>query len=85
MSIMAIDKELDDYYSSRFEMMSSKGWKDFIEDVDNIIKQYNNVLSLNSAEEFHKRKGQLDILYWVLNLKQESEAAWKELNNEENF
>jgi hypothetical protein len=80
-----MDKVLQEYYESRFDMMSSKGWKDFIEDIEEIIKNYNNVLSISGSDEFHKRQGQLDILYWVLNLKQQSESAWKELNDEENL
>jgi hypothetical protein len=80
-----MDKALQKYYEDRFSMMASDGWKDFIEDVEKIINTYNNVLSLKTSEEFYKRQGQLDILYWVLNLKQESDTAWKELTNEENL
>lgn len=80
-----MDKALQKYYEDRFSMMSTDGWKDFLEDVENMINAYNNVRSLKASEDLHKRQGQLDILYWVLDLKQESEAAWKELNNEENI
>jgi hypothetical protein len=80
-----MDKDLQEYYEARFDMMSSKGWKDFIEDVQKIVDSYNNVLGIKGTEEFLTRQGQLDILYWVLNLKQQSESAWKELNDEENF
>jgi hypothetical protein len=80
-----MDKALQKYYEDRFSMMASNGWKDFIEDVEKIIDTYNNVRSLKTSDDLYKRQGQLDILYWVLDLKQESEAAWKELNNEENL
>jgi hypothetical protein len=80
-----MDKALQKYYEDRFSMMASDGWKDFIEDVEKIVDAYNNVRSLKSSDDLYKRQGQLDILYWVLDLKQESEAAWKELNNEENL
>jgi hypothetical protein len=80
-----MDKALQKYYEDRFSMMASDGWKDFIEDVEKIIDTYNNVRSLKTSDDLYKRQGQLDILYWVLDLKQESEAAWKELNNEENL
>jgi hypothetical protein len=36
-----MNKELQDYYESRFEMMSTKGWKDLVEDVDKIIVSLN--------------------------------------------
>lgn len=75
-----MDKALQEYYEARFDMMSTQGWKDFIEDVEKIVEAYDKVLDIRDAEELWKRKGQLDILNWVLNLKRESEAAWEELN-----
>lgn len=75
-----MDKALQEYYEARFDMMSSQGWQDFIEDVEKIVEAYDKVLDIRDAEELWKRKGQLDILNWVLNLKRESETAWEELN-----
>jgi hypothetical protein len=75
-----MDKALQEYYEARFEMMSSQGWLDFIEDVESIIANYEKVLDIKDAEELFKRKGQLDILYWIVNLKRESETAWEQLN-----
>jgi hypothetical protein len=75
-----MDKALQEYYEARFDMMSTQGWKDFIEDVEKIVEAYDKVLDIRDAEELWKRKGQLDILNWVLNLKRESETAWEDLN-----
>jgi hypothetical protein len=75
-----MDKALQEYYEARFEMMSSQGWLDFIEDVESVIANYEKVLDIKDAEELFKRKGQLDILYWIVNLKRESETAWEQLN-----
>lgn len=75
-----MDKALQEYYEARFEMMSSQGWLDFIEDVEGILANYEKVLDIKDAEELFKRKGQLDILYWIVNLKRESETAWEQLN-----
>ena len=75
-----MDKALQEYYEARFDMMSTQGWQDFIEDVEKIVEAYDKVLDIRDAEELWKRKGQLDILNWVLNLKRESETAWEELD-----
>jgi CO dehydrogenase/acetyl-CoA synthase beta subunit len=72
--------ELEKYYNERFTMMSSQGWLDLIEDVKEMIATYNNVTTINSVDEFHKRQGQIDILNWVLNLKELSEKTYEELN-----
>ena len=72
--------DLEKYYNDRFTMMSSQGWLDLVEDVKEMIATYNNVTSINSVDEFHKRQGQIDILNWVLNLKELSEKTYEELN-----
>ena len=74
-----MDRELQDYYEERFSTMSTKGWKDFIEDTQNLFDTYNKINTADSFEEFHKRKGQLDILQWLLSLKQVSEQTYEEL------
>lgn len=78
-----MERELQEYYEARFSTMSTKGWTDFIEDVQNLYNTYNNIHNAESFEDFHKRKGQLDILNWVLTLKSASEQTYEELKNEE--
>ena len=80
-----MDKALQEYYEARFDMMTSKGWKDLLEDVEIIIKSYSNVMAIDNEKDLYKKQGQLDILLWLSNLKQESERAWEELNNEKNI
>ena len=74
--------DLEKYYNDRFTMMSSQGWLDLVEDVKEMVDTYNNVISINSVDEFHKRQGQLDILNWIINLKDLSEKTYEELNEE---
>lgn len=79
-----MDIELQKYYEERFSMMSSKGWKDLIEDVQGMYDATNQISSIDNFEGFHKRKGQLDILQWILSLKQVSEQTYEELENADN-
>jgi hypothetical protein len=78
-----MDRQLQDYYEDRFTTMATKGWTDFIEDAQALYEVYVQVNTVNSVEELYKRKGQLDILQWVLNLKNVSEQTYKELQDEE--
>ena len=80
-----MDKALQEYYEARFDMMSSKGWNDLIEDLKIIISSYSNVMAIDNEKDLFKKQGQLDILLWLSNLKQESERAWEELNNEKDI
>ena len=79
-----MDKALQEYYEARFDMMSSKGWKDLVEDMELVIKNYSNVMAIDTEKDLHKNQGRLDILLWLSNLKQESERAWEEISNEKN-
>jgi hypothetical protein len=79
-----LDKELQQYYEERFSTMTTVGWKQFIEDVQALFDSYNNISTVDTHEELHKRKGQLDILQWVLTLKSVSEQAYEELQIADN-
>jgi len=79
-----LDKELQDYYEARFEMMSTKGYKDLLADVEVMIEERNNLMATQSLEDLNFRKGQLDVLHWLRTLKKLSEEAWEQMNNEEN-
>ena len=78
-----MDQELQKYYEDRFTMMTTSGWKDLIEDVQTFYDNYNKVNTIETFEDFHKRKGQLDILQWILSLKDVSEQTYEELQQED--
>lgn len=80
-----MDKELQEYYEARFEMMSTKGYKDLLADVEVMIDERNNLMATQSLEDLNFRKGQLDVLHWMRTLKKLSEEAWEQLNNEEDI
>jgi len=77
-----VDKDIQEYYEARFDMMASKGWKDLVEDTQKMLDAYNKIERLTGVEDLYYTKGQLDILNWVINLKQTSEEAYKELTDE---
>ena len=80
-----MDKELQEYYEARFDMMSTKGYKDLLADIERMIEERNNLMATTSLEDLNFRKGQLDVLHWIRTLKKLSEEAWEQMNNEENL
>ena len=76
-----MDKDLQQYYEARFDMMASQGWKDLMEDVDKMSITYNNLFEVSTIEELHFRRGQIDMLLWLKTLKETSEEAWEDLEN----
>jgi len=77
-----LDKELQNYYESRFEMMTTTGYIDLLADIETMIEERNNVMATKGLEDLHFRRGQLDVLHWMRTLKKLSEEAWEQLNNE---
>jgi hypothetical protein len=73
--------ELQKYYEDRFSMMATEGWKDLVEDIDNMIYALNNISLIENDSQLQYKKGELSILTWLKNLKQISERAYEDLSD----
>ena len=74
-----MDEKVQAYYEARFSMMATDGWKDLIEDAQAMFDALNNVLPIQNESELNLKKGQLDILQWILSLKGSSEQSYEQL------
>jgi hypothetical protein len=72
--------DLQKYYESRFDMMSTEGWKDLSVDIDIMIESLNNLSVIPDEKTLMLKKGELSILTWLKTLKEVSERAFEELN-----
>jgi len=72
--------ELQKYYEERFSTMATDGWKDLMEDIDNMINSLNNISTIPDEKSLQFKKGELSILTWLKTLKQVSTQAYEELN-----
>lgn len=77
-----MDKELQRYYEERFSMMVTTGWADLMDDLKVLLDQYSNIDSVNTDDTLQFRKGQVDILKYILGLKELSERTYEELQND---
>ena len=78
--MITMTPELDKYYTDRFSMMGSDGWKDLMEDIDTMISSLNNISVIPDEQSLQFKKGELSILTWLKTLRQVSERAYEELN-----
>lgn len=74
-----MDKKLQTYYENRFSMMSTDGWKELLEDAQTMFDSLNQVLPIQTEADLHLKRGQLDILQWILSLEGVSEQAYEQL------
>ena len=86
-----LDKKLEKYYNNRFTMMNQQGWKDLLEDLQNMLNRYSNINNIKTMENFYVAKGQVDILKYIIDLKETTTAVHnsliaqeKEFNNKQN-
>jgi hypothetical protein len=74
-----MDEKLQAYYEARFSMMATQGWKDLCEDAKQMFDAINNVLPIENEQQLHLKRGQLDILQWILNLDASSTQVYEQL------
>ena len=72
--------ELQRYYEDRFSLMAMDGWKDLMEDIDNMMESLNNISTIPDEKSLQFKKGELSILVWLKTLREVSTRAYEELN-----
>ena len=73
--------ELQRYYEGQFNTMSTEGWKDFLDDMNELKASINDVTLTTDTQDLFFRKGQLDILDLVLSRKATCEKVYEELQH----
>lgn len=76
-----MDKTLQKYYDDRFAMMATQGWTDLMDDVKEMQKAIDNLLSVQDEKALFFRKGQLDIILWLSTLRETSAKAYDQLTS----
>lgn len=74
-----MEKPLQQHYERMFEMFASDAWKDLMEDVEKVYTANNNIFAIQSEQELHFKKGQLDVLQWFRSMKSSYERSYEEL------
>ncbi len=74
-----MDASLIEYYEERFRMFGSPAWKQLIEDVVRMHTATNDLRNLKTSEDLHFKRGELNIMEWILNLEEMSTKAYNDL------
>ena len=72
--------ELQRYYEDRFDLFSTPGWIDLLDDANRMFEALNNVSTIADEKSLQFRKGEISILTWLITLKEISERAYEDLN-----
>lgn len=77
-----MNRELQEYYENRFEMMATKGWADLLEDLELMIATTDTVRGIDTEQQLHFRKGEMSIMNWIKTLKESSAEVYEQLQEE---
>lgn len=75
-----MDKDLQTYYETYFDLFLTDGWKQFINDLQSNIENF-NIQGIKDAEQLYKTQGQLSVLTSVSNFEAQIKAAYEEITN----
>jgi len=74
------NSQTEDYYKNRFRLTEQDGWRDLVEELNNLVDIYSNLDSLESERDLWFAKGQLAILRQVIGLEEATKLAAEQLD-----
>ena len=77
-----MNRELQEYYENRFEMMATKGWNDLLEDLELMISTTDTVRGIDTEQQLHFRKGEMSIMNWIKTLRESSTEVYEQLQED---
>lgn len=79
-----MDQETQDWYSNQFEMFGTQGWRNLLEQLNDIIDHTDTVSNIKTEQELYFKRGELSILNWLVKWQSAVEENFKELTHETN-
>lgn len=76
------DKELQKFYEQRFDLFMQAGWKDLVEDFQELAKQVGDITKCNDEPDLWYKRGQLEMINYIVNLQELTERAFEELDED---
>lgn len=77
-----MDKELQEYYENYFTLFTQPGWKQLMEDLEDVSESI-DLLSIKDAKELHVTQGQQQVFNRILRWKDSITNSYDLTVNEE--
>ena len=74
-------KEDEEYYRMFFDMFRSDSWKQLILELQDNASSINSVEAVKDVNDMYYRKGQINILAFIINLEASTVASYEELTS----
>lgn len=79
----SMDKETEEYYNKYFDLFSNDGWKQLIEELTQNAIAINSVEATKDGNDLYLRKGQLNVLAYMLNFEATVNNNFDELQKQD--
>ena len=78
----SLDQETQQYYDNYFTLFSTDGWKQLTEELKQNALVINRVEATKDTNDLYMRKGQINVLAYILNLESTTNTNYDELNTD---
>ena len=75
----SLDQETEQYYNKYFDLFANAGWKQLIEELQQNAFVINSVEATKDSNDLYVRKGQLNVLAYILNFETSTNNNYEEL------
>ena len=75
----SLDQETEQYYNKYFDLFNTDGWKQLIEELQQNALVINSVEATKDENDLYIRKGQLNVLAYILNFETTTNTNYQEL------
>ena len=72
-----------EFYERRFDLFAQEGWKDLVEDFEQLKKNLSDLAQISTEQDLWYRKGQIEMINYLIQLKTLTEQAYEEGINED--
>ena len=79
----SIDQETEQYYNKYFDLFRTEGWKQLIEELQQNAFVINSVEATKDKNDLYVRKGQLNVLAYILNFETTTNNNYEELTSDD--
>ena len=69
-----------EFYERRFDLFAQQGWTDLVEDFEQLKQNLSDLAQISTEQDLWYRKGQIEMINYLLQLKTLTEQAYEEAN-----
>ena len=73
------DKELQEFYEIRLDLLAHDGWNELIKDFENLRESVADINKCDDLSDLWYKRGQLAMIDYLINLKDATERAYEDV------